>query len=481
MGPKPTPANRAFDSACVSLASALEGEFRQRVVADLCELPTLAEALDRMRSSMRLNAWKAGGHQVHLGRLVKNADRLTRSEGFHVLHDWDSVSDAVNPDTIAVDVLDYVLRERAGGAPDRVVLAVLLDYYLVNILALFSLRIWDDGDADDNLTRLSGLLAALQGPGGSGQRFVDDAETLILLATAHYERVEDGYDLLLARVRTLDAGHRLSVAIGHTLAMGCHLRFGFEASYGRDTVNMRDDNVSDYPWLCFALLTPVAFVENFVFHKPPGPSKTFLILGLTRFRGHLTLVVEGVHDAEHQETLPAGPCVCMLGSWKTTSTAPNAMSSYEALASGLSPDTRAFTAIRPPDALVDRDDEWIELRALLYAHRESLLADAERHRPSPDAYSPLSFFFNFSHNIVKGTVVDALLRSEPWSLTLNDLLTGLPRDEALGRSKERLATILMGYARANPDRIRGRMMPVIVYDPRTGDQAFSVALKKLSE
>ena len=31
-----------------------------------------------------------------------------------------------------------------------------------------------------------------------------------------------------------------------------------------------------------------------------------LAVGLTRFRGHLTLVVEGVHDAEHQETLPAG-------------------------------------------------------------------------------------------------------------------------------------------------------------------------------
>ena len=29
-------------------------------------------------------------------------------------------------------------------------------------------------------------------------------------------------------------------------------------------------------------------------------------LGLTRFRGHQTLVVEGVHDAEHQKALPAG-------------------------------------------------------------------------------------------------------------------------------------------------------------------------------
>ena len=37
--------------------------------------------------------------------------------------------------------------------------------------------------------------------------------------------------------------------------MGCHLRFGFEATYGRDTVNMRNDNEADYPWLCFALAT----------------------------------------------------------------------------------------------------------------------------------------------------------------------------------------------------------------------------------
>ena len=30
------------------------------------------------------------------------------------------------------------------------------------------------------------------------------------------------------------------------------------------------------------------------------------LLGLTRFRGHRTLVVEGVHDAENQEAVPTG-------------------------------------------------------------------------------------------------------------------------------------------------------------------------------
>ena len=37
----------------------------------------------------------------------------------------------------------------------------------------------------------------LQGPDGSGQRFVDDAETLILIATSHFEIVERGYGALL--------------------------------------------------------------------------------------------------------------------------------------------------------------------------------------------------------------------------------------------------------------------------------------------
>ena len=37
----------------------------------------------------------------------------------------------------------------------------------------------------------------------------------------------------------------------------------------------------------------------------------------------------------------------------------------------------------------------------------------------------------------------------------------------------------MGYARRNPDRIRGRLMPVIVYDPATGREAFTAAMRKM--
>jgi hypothetical protein len=39
----------------------------------------------------------------------------------------------------------------------------------------------------------------------------------------------------------------------------------------------------------------------------------------------------------------------------------------------------------------------------------------------------------------------------------------------------------MAYARANPHKIRGRLTPVIVYDPQAGRQAFAVTMRKLKE
>ena len=78
-------------------------------------------------------------------------------------------------------------------------------------------------------------------------------------------------------------------------------------------------------------------------------------------------------------------------------------------------------------------------------------------------------------------VVDALLRGRPWPLTFDDMLTTLSRDEAEATLKQELAVTLMGYARANPDTIRGRPMPVIVYDPATGRDAFAVTMRKIRE
>jgi hypothetical protein len=404
----------AFDTACSLIDAFLTGDARQALVADLSAAPDFRSALERLRDSMRSHAWKAGAQHVALGRIVKEFDAQTRREGFHVLNDWDGRADRVSDDIIPVDVLNYLIALRGAEAPDRAALGILIDYYFANVLALLTLRIWDEGDPDANLDRVNALLGRLQGTDGSGQPFTADAETLILIATSHFEVVEIGYEKLLARVRTLSRGHQRNIAVGHAVSMGSHLRFGFEATYARDTLVMRDDNVADYPWLCFALAT-------------------------------------------------------VMREYADTRDAPFA----EAIVNGLSSDPRAFLG-QAPASLSTAAADRSAFADLFAAHRSDLLEAFEGYRPRDDAYSPLSFFFNFSHNVLKGTVVDALLHGRAWNVSLNDLLT-----ESGEPDKIALATTLMGYARRNPDRIRGRLMPVIVYDPATGREAFTAAMRKL--
>jgi hypothetical protein len=152
----------------------------------------------------------------------------------------------------------------------------------------------------------------------------------------------------------------------------------------------------------------------------------------------------------------------------------------EALLNGLTADARAFIGV-PPPSLSQSEVDRLRFVDGFVRHKPMLMEAFQRYRPNDLAYSPLSFFFNFSHNVVKGTVVDALLWGEAWDVSLNDLLTGVPRDSLEAGSTQLLATTLMAYARSNPDRIRGKLMPVIVYDPQSGRRAFTVALEKLSQ
>ncbi len=61
------------------------------------------------------------------------------------------------------------------------------------------------------------------------------------------------------------------------------------------------------------------------------------------------------------------------------------------------------------------------------------------------------------------------------------VLSGAAMDEPAERSRMTLATTLMAYARTNPNTIRGRPMPVIVYDPEAGYRAFRLTLRRLRE
>jgi hypothetical protein len=230
-------------------------------------------------------------------------------------------------------------------------------------------------------------------------------------------------------VRALNDAHRVRIALAHTVSIGSHLRFGFEATYGRDTVVMRDDNVADYPWLCFALLTVMQEYARL--------------------------------DAAGADEDDKAPMI-------------------EGILNGLSADARAFIG-QPPASLSGSEADRGAFRTLFLQHRDLLAAAFQRYKPGPEQYSPLAFFFNFSHNVLKGLVADALLRGRAWPLSFDDMLTTLSRDESEPALKVELATTLMGYARANPDTIRGRPMPVIVYDPSTGRDAFGVTMRKIRE
>lgn len=397
----------AFDELAGQMEVILSGHLRRAFVDTLVHSSmTMGEALSRLRLAMRTHTWTGDGLRVVMVKAVQSCDLETREEGFHALHDWDGIADHVNPETIPVDVLDFVRRIRGEHAPDPAALSILIDYYFFHILSMLALRVWDTDDPDAAMGRVGALTGRLQGEHGSGQPFVADAETLLLIATSHYEPDERGYVSLLERVRGLSPDRQFAIGLGHAASMGAHLRFGFQATYARSTEAMRDDNIADYPWLHFAA------------------------------------------DAVLREYERQGdPLVA------------------QALFNSLTADTAS---------LLDSES----FRSHLEALADRILPVFEEFEPG-DVFSPLSFFFNFSHNVIKGTVIDAVLRGDAWVVSFNDLLTGPIGGSSAPGSREALALTLMGYARRHPQKIRGELMPVIVYDPVAGRAAHQGTMARL--
>ena len=75
--------------------------------------------------------------------------------------------------------------------------------------------------------------------------------------------------------------------------------------------------------------------------------------------------------------------------------------------------------------------------------------------------------------------MDALLTGEPWPVSLNELLAWAPEGAPGAAERLALARTLMGYARARPDTIGGRLAPVIVYDPAAGRRWFMATMRAL--
>jgi hypothetical protein len=303
----------------------------------------------------------------------------------------------------------------------------MLDFYFLYVLALLAMRVGDQGDTPENVDRITRLIADLQGPSGSGQRNLDDTGTLILVATAHFEPDASAYERLIARIRSgWSDAQQLQIALSHAAILASHLRHGFQDLYARDLGLMRADNGPDYPCLCFALLILLRAYSRM--HQQ-------CVQGIERER-----VVEGILN-------------------------------------GLTPDPRAFIG-KAPAPLANYTADQGEVAALFLKYHQELLRDFEAHRPSDQYYSPIAFSFNFPHNLVKGMVIDALFNAQSSCISLNDLLTGVPRSR---NGKEALTRTLMGYARRVPDKIGGRPVPVIYYDPALALRTYVKTLSTLRD
>jgi hypothetical protein len=410
------------------VAAALEGSTRADILDRVLASGSFNEALKRLRTSIRTHTFETSGERLRLGAIVQKLDALTQAEGFHVLHEWDGKR--FLDETIPVMMVDYYARANKAVRPDRHCLEILLDYYFLYVIALFVMRIWDEGNPNENLDQVTRMLEHLQGANGSGLQMVSDAATLLWIAISHYEPDDFAYHRLLDRARTLDVVHQTRIAMRGAAVLGNHLRWGFPVYYERDLGLMRADNVSDYPWLFYSVLT-------------------------------LMRAYDRMHDAgtggDEMERV------------------------VEALLNGMTPDTRAFTE-SPPSTLSQFGEEHAELRATIARRRSDLIGDFERHRPEPGRYSPLGFQFNFPHNALIPMVTLALVQGmDPrLNMPIDALLT---REGAEGgpRAPETLARTLMAYAGYSPEKRGGRRTLMIIYDPSSALSSFNRTMSVLRE
>jgi hypothetical protein len=400
----------------------LAGDARGRILDALETKGDLTHALARLRAAMRAHVFPTGGAPLDFARIVSTFDRATRAEGFHVLESWDYRAHRFSTDTVPVLMLERCAAADVPAVRRRQALAVLLDQYFLSVLGLLSVRAWDTGDANGNLARVSALVALLNGAAGSGQRWVDDAETLLLLAISHYHPREAAYDGLLERVRRLDDEHALRLATACAATLGGHLRWGHRFMYQRDISRMRADNVVDYPWLQFSLAT-------------------------------------------------------LARAYAGASGAPGRARLSEALLNGLSADPWAFTG-RVPAMLSSVATEHEALRTILHEHRAGLAEDFARHRPAPGAFTPLGVLCNFLCNAIVAMAAVGVVGDDDHP-SLNELFTAHRDDAGKASAAQAYARTLMAYATANGGRPDGAAL--IVYDPYEAQTALNTTLRVVGE
>ncbi len=423
-----------LDELCAALGSLLDGDGRREIVDRVTRGDDLDEALRRLRASMSSHGFE--GLSPTVPATVRRMDQRTRQDGFRVLHAWNHASHEFTDELVPVLMIDFFQRAAPAEPDPCTTVSILLDYYLLHLLALAAIRVWDSEQPSAALDRVTGLLDLLQGPDGSGHRFATDAETLLIYALSQFHPEEQAYDRLIEKAASLQDRNRIAFARVSAAVLGAHLRWGFWTMYERDIQRMRDDNVGDYPWLLWSVTT-------------------------------------------------------LLDAWVAMGGAPGEAPRRDTLAGsillGLAADPWAFGG-RAPAALEPFAEMYEDCRALLNAHGTTLLDALGAHKPSKSTYSPLSLLFNFPHNALVAAVTVALLEGWPRAVALDDLFResetlweGRGGDPASPEAKEELARALTAFSMARPERLGYRGALLVTYDPLTAIRTHSMTMKALRE
>jgi len=423
--PRTPPTALTFADAIGLAAALMRGGARKWAVDAL----VAAGGLPALRRAMQTHSFPGANGQVSLRRLVDALDARTRREGLHVLHGWDFTRQRRPDDIAPVLLLDYCDRVGVAADRQRAAVAALLDEYCTAILALLTVRAWDEDDANANLDAIDALIREVNGPDGSGHCVVDDAGTLLILSVAYYHPEESAYDALVAKVWTLGPAQALRVALPGASVLASHLRWGLRFMYRNDLGRMRDDNVVDYPWVLFSLLTIAVALERSV------------LAGESPIR--------------------RAPLVASL-------------------LDGLTADSRAFLG-KAPAFLSHLAPQHAELRAILLRQRELLLAEWAAFAPVRGSYSPLSLGCNFLSNAAVAAAVGAATEGIQHP-TLNALLRD-PRAGTVAESGEGelFARRLMEFSTADAGRLGAGGAPLIVYDPLDGMHHYNDVVRVLRE
>src|SRR6476646_7130313 len=136
-----------FEDACSEVGALLGPGVRTAIVDEIAgSASDMRTALGRLASAMRGHTFRAGATQIALDTIIPALNRRTLEDGFSVLHDWHGPTKQFVADSIPVEVAHYIAGARGDEPANHAVLAMLLDYYLFYLLALLSLRVWDEGD-----------------------------------------------------------------------------------------------------------------------------------------------------------------------------------------------------------------------------------------------------------------------------------------------------------------------------------------------